>query len=223
MGCCKKNDVNILDKLIHGLKYYEIDEQTYLYKKTPLHYAVKYKSPRAILFLIKNKADKHKKNSNGLTPLETIEKVKFPDKKWISVAKRIIDKEIKEFTELDLLEINKDKNNNIKLSQRHNKNKIDENENKNSFGKNFITNMRLINLMSQIKEHIDNNKIDLKIMFDKYDKNKIGKISINEFTNIFKELKVPEIEKEDIDYMLICLDVNKDGKLPYKEFISLLT
>jgi len=218
----KKNDVNILDKLIKGLKYYEINEQTYLYKNTPLHYAVKYKSPRAILFLIKNKADKHKKNSNGLTPLETIEKVKFPDKKWISVAQRIINEEIKEFTELDLLEINNDKNNNIKLSQRHNKNKNDENDNKNSFGKNFITNMRLINLMSQIKETIDNNKIDLKIMFDKYDKNKIGKISINEFTNIFKELKVPEIEKEDIDYMLICLDVNKDGKLPYKEFISLL-
>ena len=205
------------------MDYYGINEQTYLYKNTPLHYAVKYKSERAILFLVKNKADDKKKNSNGLTPLETIKKVKFPDYKWIKIAERILNKEIKEFAELDLLEINKDKNNNIKLSQRHNKNKIDDDgENKNSFGKNLITNMRLINLMSQIKEHIDKNKINLKIMFDKYDKNNKGKISVKEFKNIFNELNVPEFKKDDIDYILICLDVNKDGKLPYKEFVSLL-
>ena len=219
----KNNDVNTLDKLINGLNYYGINDQTYLYKNTPLHYAVKYKSERAILFLVKNKADDKKKNSNGLTPLETIKKVKFPDNKWIKIAERILKEEIKEFAELDLLEINKDKNNNIKLSQRHNKNKIDDDgENKNSFGKNLITNMRLINLMSQIKEHIDKNKINLKIMFDKYDKNNKGKISVKEFKNIFNELNVPEFKKDDIDYLLICLDVNKDGKLPYKEFVSLL-
>ena len=219
----KNNDVNALDKLINKLDYYGINDQTYLYKNTPLHYAVKYKSERAILFLLNNEADKNKKNSNGLTPLDTIKKVKFPDNKLIKISERILKKEIKEFAELDLLEINKDKNNNIKLSQRHNKNKIDDDgENKNSFGKNLITNMRLINLMSQIKEHIDKNKINLKIMFDKYDKNNKGKISVKEFKNIFNELNVPEFKKDDIDYILICLDVNKDGKLPYKEFVSLL-
>ena len=48
------------------------------------------------------------------------------------------------------------------------------------------------------------------------------KISVKEFKNIFNELNVPEFKKDDIDYILICLDVNKDGKLPYKEFVSLL-
>ena len=222
----KKNDVNLLNKLINELKYYSVNEQTYLYKNTPLHSAVKFKADRAILFLLKNGADNNKKNSNGLTPLETIEKVKFPDKKWIKIAKKLLNGEIKEFTDLDKLYIDKSFNeskNDIKLSQRNNKNN-NENDNKNSFGKNFVTNMRLIKLMAKIKEHIDTNKdkIDIKIMIEKFDKNKTGKISIKQFINIFKELKVPNMEEEDIDYIIICLDVNKDGKLPYKEFVSLL-
>ena len=28
--------------------------------------------------------------------------------------------------------------------------------------------------------------------------------------------------EDDIEYIIISIDVNKDGKLPYKEFISLL-
>ena len=76
--------------------------------------------------------------------------------------------------------------------------------------------------MTKIKEHIDINKIDVKILFEKYDKKKVGKISIKEFISLFNELNIPEISEDDIDYIMICLDVNKDGKLPYKEFLSLL-
>ena len=83
--------------------------------------------------------------------------------------------------------------------------------------------------MSEIKDHIDKsnaindkNKINIKTIFEKYDKNKIGKISIKEFTNIFKELNIPEMTDDDMEYLIICLDLNKDGKLPYNEFISLL-
>ena len=83
--------------------------------------------------------------------------------------------------------------------------------------------------MSEIKDHIDKsnaindkNKINIKTIFEKYDKNKIGKISIKEFTNIFKELNIPEMTEDDMEYLIICLDLNKDGKLPYNEFISLL-
>ena len=89
--------------------------------------------------------------------------------------------------------------------------------------------MRLIHLMSEIKDHIDKsnaindkNKINIKTIFEKYDKNKIGKISIKEFTNIFKELNIPEMTDDDMEYLIICLDLNKDGKLPYNEFIYLL-
>ena len=228
----KKNDVNLLNKLINELKYYKVNEQTYLYKNTPLHYAVKNKSERAILFLLKNGADKNIRNSNGLTPLDTIEKIKFPEKKWIKIVKRLLNGEIKEFTDLDKLYVDKYMNDNsnkdIRLNQKNNQDN-NENENINNFQKNFITNMRLIHLMSEIKDHIDKsnaindkNKINIKTIFEKYDKNKIGKISIKEFTNIFKELNIPEMTEDDMEYLIICLDLNKDGKLPYNEFISLL-
>jgi len=228
----KKNDVNLLNKLINELKYYKVNEQTYLYKNTPLHYAVKNKSERAILFLLKNGADKNIRNSNGLTPLDTIEKIKFPEKKWIKIVKRLLNGEIKEFTDLDELYVDKYMNDNsnkdIRLNQKNNQDN-NENENINNFQKNFITNMRLIHLMSEIKDHIDNsnaindkNKINIKTIFEKYDKNKIGKISIKEFTNIFKELNIPEMTDDDMEYLIICLDLNKDGKLPYNEFIYLL-
>ena len=228
----KKNDVNLLNKLINELKYYKVNEQTYLYKNTPLHYAVQNKSERAILFLLKNGADKNIRNSNGLTPLDTIEKIKFPEKKWIKIVKRLLNGEIKEFTDLDKLYVDKYMNDNsnkdIRLNQKNNQDN-NENENINNFQKNFITNMRLIHLMSEIKDHIDKsnaindkNKINIKTIFEKYDKNKIGKISIKEFTNIFKELNIPEMTEDDMEYLIICLDLNKDGKLPYNEFISLL-
>ena len=37
-------------------------------------------------------------------------------------------------------------------------NKKNSNENRNTFGKNLVTNMRLINLMAKIKDTIDTNK-----------------------------------------------------------------
>ena len=192
-----------------------------------MHYAVKYKADKAILFLLKNGADKDKKNGNGFTPIDTVEKVKFPDKKWVKLAKKILNGELKELTDLNASKINKElneshiNNNKSSISNINNGNNKD-NENKNSFGKNFITNMRLINLMRQIKEEIDTNKIDIKNIFVKYDKNNTGKLSVKEFTNLLNELNVPELTEDDIDYLLICLDTKKDGKLLYKEFVSLL-
>ena len=82
--------------------------------------------------------------------------------------------------------------------------------------------MRLINLMTKIKEHIDNNKIEIKKLFEKYDKNNNGFLAIKEFRNLFSELNIEEMTEDDINYIIICLDVNKDGKLIYKEFVSLL-
>jgi len=82
--------------------------------------------------------------------------------------------------------------------------------------------MRLINLMAKIKDTIDTNKIDIKKLFEKYDKNNKGKLSIKEFVNLFKELNVQKLDGKDIEYLLICLDTNKDGELLYKEFLALL-
>ena len=229
----KNNDIDKLNKLINELKYYKVNSQTYNFKNTPLHYAVKYKAEKAILFLMKNGAKEYKneKNINGVTPLGTIENVKFKDKKWVKLAKKILDEKIKDFTQLNESNIKKyldesnnnivENNNNLKIKNNNN-NKKNSNENRNTFGKNLVTNMRLINLMAKIKDTIDTNKIDIKKLFEKYDKNNKGKLSIKEFINLFKELDVQKLEGKDIEYLLICLDTNKDGELLYKEFVTLL-
>ena len=227
----KNNDIDKLNKLINDLKYYNVDSQTYNFKNTPLHYAVKYKAEKAILFLLKNGADKfkEKKNINGITPLGTVENVKFKDKKWVKLAKKLLDGKIKDFAQLNESNIKKnldESNNNIIVENNNNlrikNNNKNSSENKNTFGKNFVTNMRLINLMAKIKDTIDTNKIDIKKLFEKYDKNNKGKLSIKEFVNLFKELNVQKLDGKDIEYLLICLDTNKDGELLYKEFLALL-
>ena len=227
----KNNDVNMLNKLIKDLKYYTVNETTYIYKNTPLHYAVKNKSERAILYLLKEGADKDKKNSSGQTPLDTIEKIKFSDKKWIKIVKAIFSGKIKEFTDLDKLDVDKFMKNGDEEGYKTDKNKKREKTlNKDniiseSFGDNFVTNMRLINLMTSIKKIVKNNKIEIKKIFEKYDKKEKGVLSVKEFIQVFKELGLQEEtekEKDDIDYLLICLDTNKDGELHYKDFESML-
>jgi Ca2+-binding EF-hand superfamily protein len=212
----KKNDVNLLKKLIKELKYYEVNEQTYINKNTPLHMAVKYKADRAILYLLKEGGDKEKKNINGYTPLDTIEKVQFPDRKWIKVAKKILDKEIKEFVQLDKLKVEKymDSNNASKISNGK--------EKKKKLGEELKKDMRILELLSMIKEQINYNKINIKELFEQLDKNKNGRLSFKEFKKLFTNLNIEKIKEEDITYIMSHLDSNKDGKLQYKEFLNLL-
>ena len=178
--------------------------------------AVKYKADRAILYLLKEGGDKDKKNINGHTPLDTIEKVQFPDRKWIKIAKRILDGEIKEFVQLDKLKIDKymDSNNASKISNGK--------EKKKKLGEELRKDMRLLELLSMIKEQINNNKINIKELFDQLDKNKNGRLSLKEFKKLFIKLNIKEINEEDITYIMSHLDSNKDGKLQYKEFLNLL-
>ena len=121
----KRNDVNLLKKVHKELKYYQVNEQTFINKNTPLHDAVKNKAERAILYLLKEGANKDIKNINGQTPLDTIEKVKFPDKKWIKIVKKLFNGEIKEFTDLDKLEIDRglENNNSLKIGKKKEKKK----------------------------------------------------------------------------------------------------
>ena len=225
----KKNDIDTLNILINKLGYYEVNAETYYFKNTPLHYAVKYKAEKAMLFLLENEAVKDKKNLNGLTPLEIFKNVKFKDEKWVNHVTKIFNKKNNESKNNKHLDensnnsiINNNNGNNLSIKNNNNKNKKSSNKNKNTFGKNFITNMRLINLMAKIKDTIDTNKIDIENLFKEYDKNNEGKLSIEEFINLFTELNVPGLKKDDIEYLLICLDTNKDGELLYKEFLALL-
>ena len=82
--------------------------------------------------------------------------------------------------------------------------------------------MRLLNLLSLIKQEIIKNDINLEELFNQLDKKKNGKLSFNEFKKLFKNLNIEDIKEEDITYIMIYLDTNKDGNLQYKEFLNLL-
>ena len=68
----------------------------------------------------------------------------------------------------------------------------------------------------------NNNKIEIKKIFEKSDKNKIGFLSCKEVRNILTGLNIPDMTEEDIDYIIISLDIEKNGQLVYKGFVSLL-
>ena len=194
----KKNDVNLLKKLVKDLKYYGVNDQTYINKNTPLHSAVKYKAERAILYLLKEGGNKNIKNIKGLTPLDTIEKVQFPDRKWIKLAKKILGGQIKEFIELDKIDIDKNTETNdvLKIGKKKN---IEKNK---TLNEGLSEDMRLIELLSEIKEFIKNNDINIKTLFD--------------------ELYIVDINDKDIIKISSYLDSNQDGKIQYKEFLKLL-
>ena len=213
----KDNNINALIKLIEQLKYYEINEQTYTNKNTALHFAVKYKAEKAILYLLKKGADKKKLNINEQTPLDTIEKVKFPDKKWIKIVKKLFSGKIEDFSELDKLEVDKYVENNNSFSSNINK---DKNEN---IKKDLALDMRLIGLLSNVKEQITKRNIDINELFKQLDNNNNGKLSLKEFKKLFKMLNIEDISENDIHYIIISFDLNNDGKLQYKEFLNLMT
>ena len=43
-----------------------------------------------------------------------------------------------------------------------------------------------------------------------------------EVRNILTGLNIPDMTEEDIDYIIISLDIEKNGQLVYKGFVSLL-
>ena len=71
-------------------------------------------------------------------------------------------------------------------------------------------------------EHESDNKNEIKKLFEKSDKNKIGFLSCKEVRNILTGLNIPDMTEEDIDYIIISLDIEKNGQLVYRGFVSLL-
>ena len=149
--------------------------------------------------------------------MDTIEKVKFPDKKWIKIVKKLFSGKIEDFSELDKLEVDKYVENNNSFSSNINK---DKNEN---IKKDLALDMRLIGLLSNVKEQITKRNIDINELFKQLDKNNNGKLSLKEFKKLFKMLNIEDISENDIHYIIISFDLNNDGKLQYKEFLNLMT
>jgi calcium-dependent protein kinase len=56
--------------------------------------------------------------------------------------------------------------------------------------------------------------------FRKFDANGDGLISKDELTTIFKTLSGSKFDAKDVDSLMAAADLNKDGKIQYKEFVN---
>ena len=83
--------------------------------------------------------------------------------------------------------------------------------------------MKLLEILSQIREQIIKKKIDIKDLFNELDKNKNGELSLDEFKKLFTKLDLQDIKDDDMFCILSYIDTNEDSKLKYKEFMNLLT
>ena len=64
-----------------------------------------------------------------------------------------------------------------------------------------------------------NGLITLRRIFNIVDRDKSGQVSIAEFSEIMKELKI-DLSNEQINLIFKVFDINRDGTLLYEEFIS---
>ena len=96
----KANNLTVIEKLVSN-GYYNIDDQTNLYKNTAAHIAAMNSSDKILLFLVKNNANLEIKNSRGLTARDYCEK--NPSKLFIKKYKAIFSFEVKEYNELEAI------------------------------------------------------------------------------------------------------------------------
>ena len=230
----KDNNINVLNKIIKELNYYDINEQTIFKGNTALHIAVKNKADKFILYLILNSADKNIKNKKGFTAFESIKKEKNVDKKWIEKVKKILDGKIKYYTDLDSCNFDKLVKNeeNIKFTEKMNivngnikniykeeKNKKDNNLSKLSKGISF--NPKLRELLNNICKNIKKNNINLDEIIKNYDKNDSGVLENNDFDNLFNNID-KNMNNKDLSFLKYFLDKDKNNCIKYKELISLI-
>ena len=63
--------------------------------------------------------------------------------------------------------------------------------------------------------------MDVKLMFEALDQNKDGVFSYSEFECALTVLGVP-VEREDLKKFIMFTDTNKDGRIDYREFFTML-
>ena len=233
----KDNKIDKMDILLNELKYYTINEQTKFKKNTPLHFAIKNRADKAVLFLVLNGVDKNIKNKEGLNALEYLKKEKNVDPLWLKTVAKILDGIIKNYIELDSCNFEKNIKNeeNVKFSERvdivngniekinfskKKKKKNDDGMDKLSYG--ILTNFRLKEILSIINTNIKEKNIDVNDLMKKYDKNSTGLIGNSEFNEFIISLDIPEINNDDIDYLKKFLEIDEKSKIKYKDFINII-
>ena len=204
---CVKNDIDTMDKLLNELKYYTINQQTPIYKNTPLHIAAKNKSDKACLLLMKLNCKKEIKNNKKETPFESVINDPRQPKGFIRKLEKILNGDISEFTELD---------NNISMNSHSvingNTSKIEEG---------IMKNKDLRRIVERIKNEFKKRKLNVRKLFEKLDKNKNGTLEGSEFELLFTVLDIDGVSEDDVLYLNSFLDENKNGLIEYNEFLKL--
>ena len=146
----------------------------------------------------------------------------FPENKW-----KHISKEAKDLLQNHML-VPENKRATAKQVLEHNwfKNAPDVPLTSLGFTTNFFidyiqgSNMKKMSLM-YIASRLDENEINnLKKVFSAFDKSQDGQISYEELRRGLIELKSNRITEQDINFLFQALDVDRNGKIDYTEFIA---
>ena len=146
----------------------------------------------------------------------------FPEKKW-----KHISKEAKDLLQNHML-VPENKRATAKQVLEHNwfKNASDVPLTSLGFTTNFFidyiqgSNMKKMSLM-YIASRLDENEINnLKKVFSAFDKSKDGQISYEELRQGLIQLKSNRITEQDVYFLFQALDVDRNGKIDYTEFIA---
>lgn len=161
----KSNDLLLFEKIVKT-GYYTIDEQSPIFKNTPLHIASSNLSDRIVLYLIKNNCNLNLKNSRNLSALDCA--IYTSNKLFIKKFKLILNQEITEFVELENFNLNY-------LNKTNMTNNSFINSNSLMILNNIkISNKKIKEIKNNIKKGLELKKINLKDVFYKVDENKNG-------------------------------------------------
>ena len=64
--------------------------------------------------------------------------------------------------------------------------------------------------------------MDINDLIKNYDENSSGKIGNNEFNEFIKNLNIPELNIEDINFLKKFLEKDENNNIIYKKFIMII-
>jgi len=171
----KQNDIGLFEKILEN-KFYSINEQSPIFKNTPLQIAASNLADRIALLIVKsNLCDVDLKNAKGLTALDCA--VFTTKKNFIKIFKMILNKEICEFVGLENFNNNFNNKSCIGNGSFNAGNSVVM-YNNSAFGNVKISAKKIKEIKEKINKGLEEKKISLKDVFFKVDENKNGNFEI---------------------------------------------
>ena len=145
----------------------------------------------------------------------------FPFNKWKKISKNAVDliekclvPENKRLTAKEVLE-------HPWFNKIQNEESVDLQMDLNSF-KDYVNSCKLKKMtLTYIASRLNENEVsNLREIFNNFDKNKDGHISLEELKNGLEKLKCQEIDNKEIEKIFLSLDTDKNGRIGYTEFLA---